>query len=168
MSSGQQLLVLGAIILFSIFILGIFTTENVNTKTTITNAAIITATGVAQNLLEQIQTEAFDSATVSKAVSTPNSLTPPSSLGPDPGETSVTKFNDIDDYNGYTEIDTIGTVALGGIFSIFNVKAQVSYCTKMNPDVPSSVSTFSKKIDISVYNKYLIDTLKLSKVISYY
>jgi hypothetical protein len=40
----------------------------------------------------------------------------------------------------------------------------------MNPDVSSAVRTFSKRIDVFVYNKYLylIDTLKLSKVISYY
>jgi hypothetical protein len=164
MSAGQQLLVLGAIVLLSIFILRVYTTENSNTKNTVTNAAIIKATGVAQTLLEQIQTEAFDSATVSKSVSTTSALTPVSGLGPDPGETSFTKFNDVDDYNNYSEIDTIGST------DIFNVKVRVSYATKMNPDVPSSVPTFSKRVDISVYNKYLnlIDTLKLSKVISYY
>jgi hypothetical protein len=164
MSAGQQLLVLGAIVLLSIFILRVYTTENSNTKNTVTNAAIIKATGVAQTLLEQIQTEAFDSATVSKSVSTTSALTPVSGLGPDPGETSFTKFNDVDDYNNYSEIDTIGST------DIFNVKVRVSYATKMNPDVSSSVPTFSKRVDISVYNKYLnlIDTLKLSKIISYY
>jgi|ERR1035437_10241943 hypothetical protein len=166
MSAGQQLLVLGAIVLLSIFILRVYTTENGTTKNTITNAAIIKATGVAQTLLEQIQTEAFDSATVSKSVSSTSALTPVGGLGPDLllGETSFTKFNDVDDYNNYSEIDTIGST------DIFNVKVRVSYATKMNPDVSSSVPTFSKRVDISVYNKYLnlIDTLKLSKIISYY
>jgi hypothetical protein len=160
MSAGQQLLVLGAIVLLSIFILRVYTTENSNTKNTVTNAAIIKATGVAQTLLEQIQTLAFDSATVSKSVSSPSALTPVSGFG----NSTTTKFNDIDDYNGHFEIDTIGNT------DIFNVTVKVSYATKMNPDVPSSVPTFSKRVDISVYNKYLnlIDTLKLSKIISYY
>ena len=89
-------------------------------------------------------------------------------LGPEAGETttpaSFAKFNDIDDYNGYTETDSMG------ILGAFNIRAKVSYCTKMNPDLPSSVRTFSKRIDVFVYNKYLylLDTLKLSKVISYY
>jgi hypothetical protein len=169
MSAGQQLLVLGAIVLLSIFILRVYTTENSNIKNTVTNSAIIKATGIAQTLLEQIQTEAFDEKTVSKSVSTPDSLTLPSLLKIDAGETAnkPTTFDDIDDYNGYTEIDTIG------VTDIFNVKVNVSYCTSIkdpNPGSPSSVRTFSKRVDISVYNKYLnlIDTLKLSKVFSYY
>src|ERR1017187_3867363 len=158
MSAGQQLLVLAAIILLSVFILRVYTTQHNNTKNIVTNAAIIKATGIAQTIIEQIQTEAFDSATVSKSVTSTALLTPVSGLGPDPGETNVTKFNDVDDYNNYTETDTIGTNDL------FNVKVNVSYATKMNPDVTSSVPTFSKRVDVSVYNKYLnlIDTLKLS------
>jgi hypothetical protein len=164
MSAGQQLLVLGAIVLLSIFILRVGTTQNGSTKNVVTNAAIIKATGVAQTLLEQIQTVAFDSATVSKTVSSPAVLTPVSGLGKDPGENNVTNFNDVDDFNNYTEIDTVGNN------DIFNVKVKVSYSTKMNPDILSSVPTYSKRVDISVFNKYLnlIDTLKLSKIISYY
>jgi hypothetical protein len=164
MSAGQQLLVLAAIMLLSVFILRVYSTQHNNTINIVTNAAIIKATGIAQTILEQIQTESFDSSTVSKSVTSTASLTPVARLGPDPGETTVTKFNDVDDYNNYTETDTIGTN------DIFNVKVKVSYATKMNPDVTSAVPTFSKRVDISVYNKYLnlIDTLKLSKVISYY
>jgi hypothetical protein len=112
MSSGQQILVLGAIILFSIFILRVYSTENGHIKNSITNEAIITATGVAQTLLEQIETESFDQNTVSKSVSTPDSLTAPISLGPDAGENSVTKFNDVDDYNNYSEVDTMGILGV--------------------------------------------------------
>ena len=171
MSAGQQSLVLGAIVLLSIFILRVYTTENSNTKNTVTNSAIIKATAIAQTLLEQIQTEAFDQQTVSKSVSTPDSLTLPSALGRDGANEVVNNsltYNDIDDYIGYMETDTVGSN------DIFNVKVtNVSYCTSLkdaNPVSPSSVRTFSKRVDISVYNKYLnlIDTLKLSKIISYY
>jgi len=168
MNSGQQLLVLGAIVLLSIFILRVYTTENGYIKNSISNQAIITATGLGQTLLEQIQSDAFDQKTVLNAVKSPDSLTAPSLLGPEAGETttppSFAKFNDVDDYNGYTETDSMGNLGA------FNIKAKVSYCTKMNPDLPSSVRTFSKRVDIFVCNKYLliIDTLKLSKVISYY
>ena len=164
MNSGQQLLVLAAIILLSIFILRVNSTQSNSTKNIVTNAAIIKATGIAQSLLEQVQTEAFDSATVSKSVTSSASLTPVARLGPDPGETTVTKFNDVDDYNNYTDSVTIGTN------DIFNFKVTVNYAVKMNPDVSSSVPTYSKRVNVFVYNKYLklIDTLKLSKVISYY
>ena len=171
MSAGQQLLVLGAIVLLSIFILRVYTTQNSSTKNVVTNAAIIKATGVAQTLLEQIQTEAFDQQTVSKSVSTPDSLTLPSALGRDGSGEKVNNaltYNDIDDYIGYMETDTVGKN------DVFNVLVtNVSYCTPIkdaNPGSTSSVRTFSKRVDISVYNKYLnlIDTLKLSKIISYY
>ena len=164
MNSGQQLLVLAAIILLSVFILRVNSTQSNSTKNIVTNAAIIKATGIAQTLLEQVQSEAFDSSTVSKSVSSTASLTPVARLGSDPGETTVTKFNDVDDYHNYTETDIIGTN------DTFNVKVTVNYATKMNPDVSSSVPTYSKRVNVFVYNKYLklIDTLKLSKVISYY
>ena len=125
MSAGQQLLVLAAIVLLSIYILRVYTTENDSTKNIITNAAIIKATGVAQTLLEQIQTEAFDSSTVSKTVNSAGVLTPVACLGNDPGETTVAKFNDLDDYNNYTETDTIGSNDL------FNIKVKVSYKNKL-------------------------------------
>jgi hypothetical protein len=162
MSTGQQILVLGALILLSSFILGVNTTESSQIKSTITNQAIITATSISQSLMEQIQSESFDQKTVSNSVPTPDSLTPPSSLGPDAGETNMIAYNDVDDYNNYNETDTLG------ILGTFNLNVKVSYCTKMNPDITSSVSTFSKRVDISIYNKFLIDTLKISKVISYY
>jgi hypothetical protein len=148
----------------SVFILGVNNTETGQIKNTLTNQAIISATSIAQTLLEQIQTESFDQKTVNKSVTIPDSLTAPALLGKDAGETTITTFNDIDDYNNYTETDTLG------VLGTFNVKATVSYCTKMNPDVSSSSRTFSKRVDIAVYNKYLlfIDTLKISKVISYY
>jgi len=162
LSTGQQMLVLGALILISSFILRVNTTKTSQIKSTITNQAIITATSIAQSLMEQIQSESFDQKTVSTAVTIPDSLTSPALLGPEAGETNILKFNDIDDYNNYIETDTMG------ILGIYNIKSKVSYCTKMNPDITSSVSTFSKRVDISIYNKFLIDTLKISKVISYY
>jgi hypothetical protein len=163
-----MMLVIGALVLMSIFILGVNSSESGQIKNTLTNQAVITATGIAQTLMDQIQTESFDQQTVNKSVSVPDSLTAPGSLGKDAGETTITTFNDVDDYNNYTETDTVG------ILGTFNVKAKVSYCTtgtgNMDPDTYSSVRTFSKRVDISVYNKYLffIDTLKISKVISYY
>jgi len=162
LSTGQQLLVLGALILISSFILGVNTTESLQIKSTITNQAIITATSLSQSLMEQIQSESFDQKTVSTSVTIPDSLTAPSLLGPDAGENSMITYNDVDDYNNYTETDTLGGLGT------FNLKAKISYCTKMNPDVSSSVRTFSKRVDISIYNKFLIDTMKISKVISYY
>ena len=162
MGTGQQMLALGALILLATFILRVNTAKTVQIKCTITNQAIITATGVAQTILEEVQSKSFDQKTISKAVTVPDSLTAISSLGPDAGETSILTYNDVDDFNNYSETDTLG------ILGTFNLKAKVSYCTKMNPDLTSVVRTFSKRVDISVYNNYLIDTLKISKVISYY
>ncbi len=161
MNSGQQLLTIFVIVIFGFLSLNVYKSSGSREDSMRYNEAAITATGIAQAMINEIESKAFDQTTVYKSVSTADSLTPPNSLGPDGTETVPTQFNDIDDYNDYTTTDTLN------ILGNFNVKVKVFYIQKMSPDVVSYTQTFSKQVNVSVTNMYLPDTLKFSQVISY-
>ncbi len=131
------------------------------TSATLYNEAVITGTGIAQSLMEEIQSKAFDENTISGAVDSPDSLTFPLNLGPETGETSPTKFDDVDDYHDYTTTETHNR--LGDL----DVAAKVYYINKMSPQSKGFGRTFLKRVDIYVSTFVLKDTLKFNHVIKY-
>lgn len=161
MGSAQLLLIAGGLILLGIVSLTIYNSFGSKTDSDLYNAAYITGTGVAQSIIDQILTKSFDQNTVSATVTDPSGLTAVNSLGPDAGETSVTQFNDIDDYKGYSRSDTLS------VMGVFHTRVDVNYALKMNPDQLSNARTFTKRIDVYVSNVYLKDTLQFSYVKAY-
>jgi hypothetical protein len=127
----------------------------------INNEAILTATALAQGMIDEISTRAYDEKTKTSGVTVADSLTTSGSLGPDSGESSVSLFDDIDDFNNYTK--TSGLQRLGN----FVFKVNVYYVQNLLPDTKILTRSFSKRIDVAVYNQYLPDTLKLKTIISY-
>lgn len=157
----QQLLIIGALVILGSSILTFNqSTLNVNANKHF-NIALTDATASAQSLAEEIQARAFDQSTVNASVATTNSLTSPNSLGPENSESDIHHFNDIDDFNNYTQSDTFQQ------FGIFTAKVKVNYVQKYSPESISNSPTFLKRVLISVHNPFLVDTLKLTRVISY-
>lgn len=157
----QQLLVIGALIILGSLVLTFNrSTQNVNANNYF-NIALIDATASAQSIIEGIQTKAFDEQTVSSSVSATSSLTPDASLGSDAGESVPTQFDDIDDYKNYTEVDTFQQ------FGQFTVSVDVNYVQKYSPETVSASQTYLKKIDVTVSNSFLTQSLTLSRIISY-
>ncbi|MFA5805997.1 MAG: hypothetical protein WC879_15275 [Melioribacteraceae bacterium] len=161
MGTGQIILLIGSLILLIIFSLNFYNSYRSKSEIDFYNQALITGTGIGQSIIDEIQTRSFDQKTVTKAITSTDSLTAVGSLGPESGETSVTKFNDADDYKNYVRLDTLG------VMGIFKTQVNINYATKMNPDLNSLSKTFTKRIDVFVTNTYLQDTLKLKHVITY-
>lgn len=161
MSSGQQILTIFAISLLSILILNVYRSNSTRSETTLYDEAVITGTGIAQSMTNEIDSKAFDEKTIAQAVTDTDSLTLPGSLGPDSGETLSTQFDDIDDYNNYSRIDSLSRLGA------FKTDVKVYYIAKMSPTVKSNSPTFSKEVDIYVTNFSLRDTLKFKRIISY-
>ncbi len=159
MSTTQTLLTIGGILLLTFLILSYYRSSGTQTEISINNEAIITGTGIAQSLFDEIQGKAFDETTTTASVSDANNLS--SSLGKDSGESLRSSFDDVDDYRKYTTNDTLSK--LGVFFS----EIDVNYVSASDPDVISYSRTFAKRVDITVTNDYLTDTLKFSQVISY-
>lgn len=161
MGLSQLILLAGSMVLLGIISLTIYNSFNSKTDSVLYNEAYITASGIAQSIIDQILTKSFDQNTRTSSVSSPSSLTAVASLGPDAGESSVLQFNDVDDYKNYTRVDTMS------VLGIFNTRVNVIYVNKMNPDQISAAKTFTKKIDIFVTNSYLKDTLKIKYATAY-
>ena len=109
MNTGQSLFSIGALLLLSLTVL------RVNNSILITNGILqdsklgVLATSIATSIIEEASKKAFDAATADDAVYDLSALTSPYGLGPNSSETPAT-FNDFDDYNGYTKVDTINTI----------------------------------------------------------
>ena len=161
MGSAQLILLMGSLILLVILSINFYSSYRSKSEIDIYSQALITGTGIGQSIINEIQTRAFDQKTVIKAITSTDSLTAVGSLGPESGETSVTNYNDSDDYKNYVRYDTLGVLA------IFKTRVNIYYATRMNPDVNSLSKTFTKRIDVFVTNTYLQDTLKLKHVITY-
>lgn len=159
MGTIQSILTIGGIILLTLLMLSYYKNEGTHTSISLENEAIITGTGVAQSMLDEIQGKAFDEKTLTTSVSNPNDLS--SSLGKDSGELNPSTFDDVDDYNNCTIGDTLAKLG------VFTSSIRVHYINNMDPGTITITKTFSKRIDISVVNNYLTDTVKLSQVISY-
>lgn len=161
MGAQQIILILGSLLLLTIFSLNFYSAYGDKTKIDLHNQALITGTGIGQSIIDEIQTRAFDQETVDKPITSTDSLTAISSLGPDGGEPSANRFNDVDDYKNYIRYDTLH------VLGIFKTVVDVCYANKMNPEVNAGGRTFTKRIDVEITNRYLQDTLKLKHVIAY-
>ncbi|MEW5843462.1 MAG: hypothetical protein AB1775_09385 [Bacteroidota bacterium] len=161
MGTQQIILVIGGMVLLGLLALTFYNSYNTKTDLDIYNQAIITASGIGQSMIDEIQAKAFDEKTVSKRVNNVSQLTAVGALGPDSGETSPANYDDIDDYKNYMRLDTLNTLG------VFTTRVDVNYAVKLNPNQTSSSQTFAKRIDVFVTNTYLKDTLKLNSISTY-
>jgi hypothetical protein len=160
MNTGQSLFSVGALLLLSLSVLRV--NNSILTTDTIMQDSKLGVLGIslATSLIEEANRKAFDAASADDAVSNLGDLTLPSSLGPGDGETPE-NYNDFDDYNGYTKLDTINTID-------YKLNCSVNYVTPTNVDGISSLTTWHKKITVLISSSFMNDTLSFSSVYSYW
>ncbi len=156
-----MLLTIAGVILLSNLILNVHKANTNRMLTNYTSESVINASGLAQSIIDMIQSKAFDENTIDAAVWQLDSLTAAINLGPESGENMHTEFDDIDDYNNYST--TVSLDRMGD----FDINVNVFYVNTLNPQIKSSITTYSKKIELSIINYSLLDTLKYYHIISY-
>ena len=161
MNTGQMLMTIGAMILLSTLILRVNSNFAGNTTTVYDSKFAILGTSVGASVIEEAMGKAFDEATVDTSASSLSDLTAHNKLGPETGEV-YPNFDDFDDYNGYTKIDSTMPSA------VFKINCVVSYVNPNTPDANSSTATWTKKISVSVTSISMKDTVKLSSLFSYW
>ena len=161
MNSGHMLLTIAGVFLLSNLILNVHKANTNRLLTNYTSESVIDASGLAQSIIDMIQSKAFDENTVNKAVWQTDSLTSVNNIGPESGEYMHTEFDDIDDYNKYSETVTLDRMG------DFDISVSVFYVNTLNPQIKSSIPTYSKKIELSITNYSLLDTLKYHHIVSY-
>lgn len=164
MNTGQMMITIAALLLFSLVIL------RVNNSFLSTNTAInqtkyeVMAVSLGTSIIEQATDKAFDEATTSTSVTSVNLLTNIGTLGPETGEV-YPDFNDFDDFNGYTK-NTASDVTF--LSANFTATAVVDYVTPTAPNTTSNQRTWHKRLRVTVTSPSMPDTVRLSTIFSYF
>lgn len=177
MNTGQMFTVLGALMLLSMVSLAVNSMIIGKTTTMLNAQANLAAVSLAQSMLDEVMTCAYDGA-----VSSPDSpkvyvaskFSTVAGLGPSTAEAnlcplpdtttpfkSLTKYNDVDDYHNYHRV--VSTAILGK----FTVTDSVFYVVETNPNQHSSTQTFCKKVVVTVRHPNMPSPLQLSDVAVY-
>ena len=172
MTNLQMFLALGAMILLTILILNVNRNTSAVEDTMYDSNFGITGTSIASSIIEDASKLRFDkvSAVYDPADSTythiyvATDFTPADSLGIDSGEdiTNPKSFNDFDDYNNYSTVDSTMPSA------IFNISSRVYYVDDTALDDSSTNLTFHKKITVRVWSRSMSDTMVISSIYSYW
>jgi hypothetical protein len=154
MNTGQTILSLGAVILWSVTVL-LTNRASLQHGTIINQTQIdIYAVSLAQAKIEEASGKAFDrySATDTagngNAITALTQLTDPTLLGKETGE-NYPDFNDFDDYN-YFSGNNPWKVYVPGV-DTFRVQTTVTYVDTTNPNGTSSFRTWHKKMVVKVW-----------------
>ena len=172
MTTGQILLVLGALMLLSLINVAVKSTLVGNTETMLDAEAALNAVSIAQSMMDEIMSRSYDEASVSATVDSATSFTLPYFLGPTASEDgkvplpdtsyrSASYYNDVDDYNNYER--TVISPRMG----LFSVVDTVYYVSESNPNLTSSVQTYFKKIVVTVSHKSMTSPIQLSDIVVY-
>ena len=151
MNTGQMLLVLGALILFSTLLPSMNRSLLYNDRTLIATNAEMAAISLANKILAEADIMAYDEICLSKQISTPNQLTSISDLGPESGE-KYPNFDDVDDFHNVTIADSVTLPSV-----LLNITGKVTYADPKDPSKDKSARTLIKRLIVEVTSPYLIN-----------
>ncbi len=157
----ESLLVIGAVLSFSILAYSINQTIISNTEWVIALEARNSAIAQAQQLMDQVTSLNFDENTSQgKSINATSELTLTKSIGKEAGDNIK---DDVDDYHN--------VVASGDSsrFKGFKLYVQVAYVDSTSPTLSSNNPTFLKRVTVTVTNgSYLAQPITLSSLVAYY
>ena len=155
MQFGETLLVLGALVIFSLTTLFLNDAKLDNDLKIMETEFQITAMALSQTFVERAYSLSFDQviADSSHTGNFPEDLTDPVNLGPDGAETYLS-FNDIDDFHGYTTQLTTPR-------AVYDVTINVSYVDSLNIAGVDTGETFLKQMIVKTTSPFYSDTVQL-------
>jgi len=126
---------------------------------------------LAQSLLDEIQTKKFDQFSDDSGYQPASEFTAPASLGPGAGESftlpdtvlyrSIGKYNDVDDYHGYSRLASIGQ------FQGYQLSVTVVYVQDDDPDQVVGYRTYTKRVQVTVSNTSYFKDMTFTAIVSY-
>lgn len=155
MSLGQTMLTAGFVVLMIMLTISSNRMLMESSQTVLESEAIDIAADLANSLLIEATRKKFDHYQANYGYYGVSAFTSPSSLGPESGEAlttlpdttpfqSVSRFNDVDDYNGYTRIVD------GQLIKGFKLQATVYYLASRTDLTQKNSKTVLKRIDVLV------------------
>jgi hypothetical protein len=155
MNTGQTILSLGAVILWSVTVL-LTNRASLQHGTIINQTQIdIYAVSLAQAKIEEASGKAFDAYSATdtmgngRPITSLSQLTDPALLGKEAGET-YPNFDDFDDYNYYSGNNPLKVYVPG--VDTFRIQTTVCYVDTTDPATKVSVRTWHKKMVVKVWS----------------
>ena len=150
-NTGQMLLVLGSLILFSILLPSVNSSLLYNDRILVSTRAELAAMSLAQRIINEANNKVYDEVCLVSHPASATLMTAPAHLGPETGE-SYPNFDDVDDFKDFTFTDSLTMESVQ-----FNVTATVSYVNPNHPSVDVGYQTYIKRLRVSVTGPYLIN-----------
>ena len=172
------ILAIGALIIFGTVLSSSNRLMSVNTQIAEQNEYCISAISLAQSIIEEAKSKAFDQKGnlaapdsgstflgpdgLAETISQPDTLvgtSPYSSTNK--GFLSMTKYTDVDDYNGYKRL--VNTQRAEG----YSLSTKVGYANPLSPNTTSVSKTFCKLMTVTVKSPYMPDSLTVTYAFIY-
>ena len=167
MNTGQMILTAGAMMLISLMILSITSTQ-LTTQDSMQNSKFgVLAISLGSSILEMATQKAFDENSTEDALTLTNQLTLSKDFGAgkEAGEykDSMHTWDDYDDFHGYTNVDTTMPSAF------FQIACTVEYVAPSGGAlVVSANRTWHKMMTVTITSPSMQDPVILRKVFSYW
>lgn len=162
MNTGQVILSIAAFAFLGTVLVNFNNLVLANNEDIANSHDVIIATSISATFLDAAQGLNFDENTVDQPVSSPSDLTDPNGLGPDPGETDMSYF---DDFNGYSVMQQAD-----GNNGTYRSDFVVSYVDPENIN-NRTVQTFIKRLDVKTWRVDIpvtTDTVRMFTTMAYY
>jgi hypothetical protein len=171
MNLGQTMLSAGALVLLTVLVINAHRLVVQSGDAAVAAEAAQVGIDLAQSLLDEIQTKRYDQYADTSTYQDPSEFTSPFSLGPGGSESfalpdsklhqSIRKYNDVDDYNGYSRTATVGQ------FEGYLLSVSVVYVDDANPETVVSVRTYTKRVQVTVSNETYFRDMTFTTYASY-
>lgn len=171
MNLGQTMLSAGALVLLTILVINANRLVVQSGDAAVAAEAAQVGIDLAQSLLDEIRTKKYDQFADTTGYQPTSAFTPSSSLGPGGGESfslpdakpyqSIRKYNDADDYNGYSRNATVGQ------FSGYQLSVAVTYVSDDDPDLVVNYRTYTKRVQVTVANAVYFKNMTFTAIVSY-
>lgn len=157
------LLVLGAGVIFSLIAMNTNRMLINQEETHIEADLMYGGVAKAQEFIDHARLLPFDETTVVGGAPShiPSGFTDPGALGNTSDDDAGSAFDDFDDYNGFTTIDTTQNC-------IYNVHANVHYSNPNDPDIDAGNETLYKTLTVTVSSPFFPDTIRMKYVKSFH
>ena len=139
MQTAETLIVLGVLVLFSIFTMSVHQFILGDKELIYESEEMIEAIALAQGFIEEAEMMRFDEDSTAM---TPTLFTDNGELGPETGE-SYPNFDDVDDFNGYQATEQSLTVP-------YTISIDVHYVNESSPYSETSSETYIKESVVSI------------------
>jgi hypothetical protein len=175
MNTGQMMLTVGAMVLLSIMVLRVNSSQMTSYGTIVDSKLGIVGLTVANTYVDFAKRQVYDKAVRDSTISGLSlaDLTAPSSLGFESGEV-YPNFDDIDDFDLWdpnhgvsiiiTDTTTLASATHASVYTPFYITSQVYYVDQPNFDTKVNYKTWFKRLVVKVWADGMIDTIKYSSI----